>query len=363
MSEKKVIGIRGLDEKIYDEIQKYAKETNQNIAEIFNQALEQFLKTQQNYNPPQVVSGHSKFIVNVEALQHLSPLRVENVERVIIDNDEKLTLELIEKNLEGIKNAEAIYVPQRLYYLIIKKSKHCDKIEPYEGVYRVEETLEFNSTVKLTKNMLERFQQQNKRVKIRAYGDLWIDYYVPVELFDDVVTRINAAAGFYCSEELQPIALTKAVVTGNLGIIDENNNPIEIQQVSSGRGDRRTRRHGPHAPPEAPFIDLSAIADAVKEIKRSLTDFGPQFSEKIAEAFKNIEITEESVDFSPSKKKRTRYQPKKSADGGETKKDPLEEGKAEIKIKFETDEDKQRSAAKEDEDDTFNNEYDSNNDI
>ncbi|HKZ42833.1 MAG TPA: hypothetical protein VJ044_17855 [Candidatus Hodarchaeales archaeon] len=291
MSEKRVIGIRGLDECLYDEIQNYAKKSEQNIADIFNKALELFLKeTAKGYRPPVIVSGHSRFIINGDALVHLAPLRVENCERVVVENDEKLTPELVETNLEGIRNADEIHVPQRLYYLIVKKAKNAERIIPYEGKYRTEETLEFNSPIKISKGMLDRFQQQNKRIKIIADGDLWIEFNVPVDLFDDVVSRVEVDGAFFCSEELQPIALTKAVVSGNLGVIDENNTPLEVQQVT--RAPRHSRHRRPGAPP--PFIDLSGIADAIRDIKRSIADFGPQVQEELKEAFKdlNVEVSE-----------------------------------------------------------------------
>ncbi|MFW9928195.1 MAG: hypothetical protein ACFFD1_02260 [Candidatus Thorarchaeota archaeon] len=304
MSEKRVIGIRGLDESIYDEIQKIAKEKNQNIADIFNDALRQYLISLDNdYIPPNIISGHMKFIVNSEALIQLNPLRIENVDKVIIENDEKLTLDLIETNLEGIKSANYVYVPQQFYYIIIKKSKHCQNIEPYEGKYRAEENLEFNSSVKITSSMLERFKNQNKRVRIKAYGDIYFDYKIDTDLFDEVVSSLKINGGLYCSEELQPIVLTKGSVTGNLGIIDENNNPIEVTQVNSKiNGKQRRRENVP-----APFIDLSGISEAIKEVKRALSDLGPEFQDNIKKAFTNSDLDGE-YSF---KKKRKKYHPSK----------------------------------------------------
>lgn len=314
MSEKRVIGIRGLDESIYDEIQKHAKETSRNVADIFNDALMQYLQTiKEGYTPPNVVSGHSKFIINSEALTQLNPLKIENVERVIIENDDNLTVDLIESNLEGIKNAIIVYVPQRLYYIIIKKSKNCENIEPYEGAYRIEETLEFNSNLKITSNMLERFKQQNKRIRIKANGDLWFDYQIESQLFDEIVSRIRVNGGLYCSEDLQPFVLTKGSVSGNLGIIDENNNPIEVTQVNTKK-QRRTRRSDSHS---SPFLDLSGISDALREIKTSFLDLGPELQDNIAKAFENIEIDGEKI----RRKKRRKYP-----------------GKAEVRIDIDSDE-------------------------
>ncbi|MHA1982754.1 MAG: hypothetical protein ACW967_00260 [Candidatus Hodarchaeales archaeon] len=303
MSEKRVIGIRGLDESIYNEIQKHAKDTSKNVSDIFNEALTQYLQTiKEDFTPPNIISGHSKFIINSEALNQLKPLKIENVEKVIIENDEKLTIDLIETNLEGISNSIVVYVPQRLYYIIIKKSKNCENIEPYEGVYRIEETLEFNTSLKITSNMLERFKQQNKRIRIKANGDLWIDFKVDPQLFDEVVSRIRANGGLYCSETLQPIILTKGSVSGNLGIIDENNEPVEVTQVNTKR-EKRSKKHASHT---SPFIDLSGIADAVRELKKTFIDLGPELEENLKKTFENLNFDEEDI----KRKKRQKYSPK-----------------------------------------------------
>ncbi|MHA1992559.1 MAG: hypothetical protein ACXACX_21525 [Candidatus Hodarchaeales archaeon] len=303
MSEKRVIGIRGLNESIYNEIQKHAKDTNKNVSDIFNEALIQYLQTiKEGFTPPNIISGHSKFIINSEALRQLTPLKIENVEKVIIENDEMLTIDLIESNLEGISNAIVVYVPQRLYYIIIKKSKNCETIEPYEGVYRIEETLEFNTSLKITSNMLERFKQQNKRIRIKANGDLWIDFKVDPQLFDEVVSRIRTNGGLYCSEALQPIILTKGSVSGNLGIIDENNDPIEVTQVKS-KFERRSRKHPSH---KSPFIDLSGISDAIRELKSTFVDLGPELQENLKKTLENLNFDEEGI----KQKKRQKYSPK-----------------------------------------------------
>ena len=353
MSEKRVIGIRGLDEKVYDEIQKYAKETDQNIADVINKALEEYIQSHRNYKPPQVVSGHSKFVINSDALIHLNPLRVQNVERVIIENDAKLTPELIESNLDGIYYAERIYTPQRLYYIILKKAKNCEKIEIYENQYKEDKRLQFNATAKITKNLLDRFAQQNTRIRIRANGDLWIDYHVPIDLFDEVVTGIEFNWAIYCSEELKPISLTKATVSGDLGIIDENNVPIEVQQVSrTGR-----RSHIPpktSVPPGSPFIDLSGISDAIKDLKDNLTGFGPQLQETIQDALKNMNIdvdVDEDVEKEDDRfrKKKIKVTPKHKVILRKDMKEPSEsEDEVKIDIKDENDHTKENSDLAED---------------
>lgn len=333
MSEKRVIGIRGLDEKVYDEIQKHAKETDQNIADVINKALEEYIQSHRNYKPPQVVSGHTKFIINSDALFHLNPLRVQNVEKVVVENDAKLTSELIESNLDGIYGAERVYTPQRLYYVILKKAKNCDKIEIYEDQYKEEKRLQFNSTAKITKNLLDRFAQQNTRIRIRSNGDLWIDYHVPIDLFDEVVTALEVNGAFYCSEELQPVALTKATISGDLGTIDENNVPIEIQQVS------RSGRHRSHVPPRSPsgspFIDLTGISEAIKELKSNLAGFGPQLQETIQDALKNVDVNIESEDEEEEdpdfRKKKIKVTPKQKII---LKKDKIKSSEPEYEVKI-----------------------------
>ena len=122
VSEKRVVGIRGLDLQIYEQIQELARKKNDNVANIINDALKRYLLNSDDvvYTAPQIISGQSKFEVTAEALRQLTPLRIEDVNTVIIlDDTNEITTEMIDKDLESISRVEKIYVPNRLYYIIL----------------------------------------------------------------------------------------------------------------------------------------------------------------------------------------------------------------------------------------------------
>ena len=118
MSEKRVVGIRGLDLQIYEQIQELARRKGDNVANIINEALKRYLSSSDdvNYTAPQTISGQSKFEITADALHELSPLRIEDVATVVVlDDNNEITTEMINQDLESIIRSQEIFVPDRLY--------------------------------------------------------------------------------------------------------------------------------------------------------------------------------------------------------------------------------------------------------
>ena len=163
---------------------------NDNLANIIKDALKKYLQTIDDveYIAPQIISGQSKFEVTAEALKQLSPLRIEDVNTVIIlDDNNEITTEMIEKDLESISRVEKIYVPNRLYYIILRKAKNIVDIQKFQEPWKEEVTLNFGANAKINRTMLEKFKKENKRLKIVVSGrDLLIENDISVDMFEEL---------------------------------------------------------------------------------------------------------------------------------------------------------------------------------
>lgn len=314
MSEKKVIGIRGLDLNVYEQIQELARIKNESIATVFNEALRKYLVSNKevDYEAPHLISGQSRFELTVEALEKLNPLKIEDVGTLIILDDlNEISENLIQSNLEGIIRVQEIFCPKRLYYAVLMKSKNVGEITSYEGKWREEKVLRFFSSTKLTANILQRFKDENYRLKlVVSSGDLYLSPDISLELFDDVISHILVKGNLAVSDDLYASLLTKGTVEGAVQLLNKEGEPID--QIQYGydffthddpkKGKKKQKTQSPQF--NFPFIPgLETLFESIEEIK-----------EGVKSALENLDIeTELNLDdFSTKKikkKKRERVKP------------------------------------------------------
>lgn len=320
MSEKRVVGIRGLDLQIYEQIQELARMKNDNVANIINEALKKYLQNtdEVEYIAPQTVSGQNRFELTAEALIQLSPLRIEDVNTVIVldgKGEEEITTEMINRDLESINRTQTIYVPTKLYYVILKKAKNVVDVIKYDPPYREQKTLNFPSNTKLSLKILEQFKKENKRLRIIVSGgDLLLEPDIPVDVFEEIISELKVKGNLIVSEDLYASVLTKGSIEGSVQLIDKTGKTVDQIQFGnvSYDNDRETSsKTKKGSKNKQPFNfsfnpGMDTLFDSIEEIKNG-----------IAQTLKNLNIDENFSDAINSemnkemKKKRERVKPNK----------------------------------------------------
>ena len=280
-SEKRVVGIRGLDLQIYEQIQELARKKNDNVANIINDALKKYLQNTDDieYTAPQTISGQTKFEITADALKQLSPLRIEDCSTVIIvDENNEITSDMIEKDLESITRAQEIYVPTNLYYVILKKAKNVNNVIKYDGSWREETTITFGANAKVNLSMLEKFKEENKRLKIIVSGgDLLIQNDISVDMFDDMISELKVKGNLIVPEDLYASVLTKGSIDGSVQLIDKEGKPVDQIQfgnVSSGPEAKKGSKKAKSGASPFTFTfnpGMDTLMDSIEELKDGLS--------------------------------------------------------------------------------------------
>ena len=266
---------------------------NDNVANIINDALKKYLQNTDDveYTAPQTISGQSKFEITAEALKQLSPLRLEDISTVIIlDDSGEITTDMIEKDLDSIVRAQEIFVPAKLYYVILKKAKNVNNVIKYEGSWREETTISFGANAKLNASMLEKFKKENKRLKIIVSGgDLLIENDISVDMFEDMISELKVKGNLIVPEDLYASVLTKGSIEGSVQLLDKEGKPgeqIQFGNVSS-KGGTKSKRDKKNASPFTFTFNpgMDTLFDSIEEIK-----------DGIAKTLKNLNIDPDMAD-------------------------------------------------------------------
>ena len=279
MSEKRVVGIRGLDLQIYEQIQELARRKGDNVANIINDALKKYLTSSEDvdYTAPQTISGQSKFEITAEALKQLSPLRIEDVSRVVIIGDD-ITVAMIDENLESIIRSQDIFVPDRLFYVILKKSKNVNNVIKYSGLWKEETTLNFGANAKLNSKMLDKFKQENKRLKVIVTGgDLLIENDITVDMFEEMISELKVKGNLIVPEALYASVLTKGTIEGSVQLTDKEGKIFDQIQFGNvpNAGDESEKGSKRSSKSKSPFTftfnpGMDSLFDSIEEIKEGL---------------------------------------------------------------------------------------------
>ncbi|MHA2340659.1 MAG: hypothetical protein ACXADW_02225 [Candidatus Hodarchaeales archaeon] len=128
---EKVIGIRGLDERLYREISRIAKKNGVSVAELINPLLAKYRFDSGSENGS-TISNIKTLELNNEELVNLDDeiINLVNIKNLLLGPD--ITIETFKK-IKKIEQINKIWVPSHLYLQVLKKAKHCKNIEKYKG--------------------------------------------------------------------------------------------------------------------------------------------------------------------------------------------------------------------------------------
>jgi len=130
--EKEVIGIRGLDPNLYNQILVKAKETGKNVSELINDALRRYLD--QVLAIPitaPVVFGEGAVSLRISKgdLEKLGKVIIRGAVSVKFAEDvDEVT---IEEHVVAVENCVSVSVPQPAYVSVMKKVRNCASIGSY----------------------------------------------------------------------------------------------------------------------------------------------------------------------------------------------------------------------------------------
>lgn len=126
-SDREVIGIRGLDSNLYQQMLAKAKELGKNVSELMNDALKLYL------NQVLAASTIGEGSVNLE----LSKTDLEKLGKVIIRGvvhvkfSEDVDDKTIEEHVVALENCVNVTVPKQAYLNAVTRAKNCINIKPY----------------------------------------------------------------------------------------------------------------------------------------------------------------------------------------------------------------------------------------
>lgn len=219
---------------------------------------------------------------------------------------------MIEQDLESISRAQEIYVPTKFYYVILKKAKNVNNVIKYDGTWREETTITFGANAKVNLSMLEKFKQENKRLKIVVTGgDLLIQNDISVDMFDDMISELRVKGNLFVPENLYASVLTKGSIDGSVQLIDKEGKTVEQIQfgnVSAGVDSKKGSKKAKSGASPFTFTfnpGMDTLMDSIEELKDGLS-----------KVFQNLNIDDEISDAINSEikkgiKKKHRVKPTK----------------------------------------------------
>ena len=181
---------------------------------------------------------------------------------------------MIENDLESIVRVQQIFVPSRLYYVILKKSKNVNEVIKYNPPWKEEIPLNFGANAKLNFKMLEKFEKENKRLKITVTGgDLLIENDISVEMFEEMISELKVKGNLIVPEDLYASVLTKGTIEGSVQLTDKEGkifDQIQFGNVSGSKTESSPSKKDTKS--KAPFSftfnpGMDTLFDSIEEIK------------------------------------------------------------------------------------------------
>ncbi|MFW9905488.1 MAG: hypothetical protein ACFFFH_14195 [Candidatus Thorarchaeota archaeon] len=211
----KVIGIRGLDARLYKDISRIAKKNGVSVAELINRILAKY-----RYS---FIGENDNTISNIDSLElfeeDLANLDDEGINIIGIKNL-SLGKDVTHKSFNKIRNIEhieRIWVPSHLYLPLVKKARNCHHIEKYKGdkIPRVVEK-SFDSDVHLTPSFFEYFLDEEQMVDLTVYGELRIDKDVTLDDFKSVIYNLRVDNDIQAPRHLIGFLFAKSICYGEI---------------------------------------------------------------------------------------------------------------------------------------------------
>ncbi len=212
---EKVIGIRGLDERLYREISRIAKKNGVSVAELINPLLAKYRFNSESENGS-TISNIKTLELNNEELVNLDDetINLVNIKSLLLGPD--ITIETFKK-IKKIEQINKIWVPSHLYLLVLKKAKHCKNIEKYKGDH-LPSVLQksFDSDVHLSKTFFEYFIETGEMVDLTVGGELFIDNDISLSDFKEVIYSLQVDGDIQAPRHLIGYLFAKAECYGEI---------------------------------------------------------------------------------------------------------------------------------------------------
>ncbi|PWI48090.1 hypothetical protein CEE45_08680 [Candidatus Heimdallarchaeota archaeon B3_Heim] len=197
----KVIGIRGLDTRLYKDLSKIARKNGLSVADLINRLFAKYRYDSVGENG-NTISNVSSLELNEEELVTLDDeiINIVGVKNLLLSPD--ITPETFQK-IKRVENVERIWVPSHLYLLLLKKVKNCYKIEKFKGD-RLPQVVQksFDSDVHLTSSFFDYFLETDQQVDLRVYGELRIDTDVSLDDFRQVIYNLAVDGDIHAPKHL-----------------------------------------------------------------------------------------------------------------------------------------------------------------
>ncbi|MFX0013954.1 MAG: hypothetical protein ACFFB2_12785 [Promethearchaeota archaeon] len=217
---EKVIGIRGLDSRLYKDISRIAKRNGISVAELINRVLARYRYTSIGENG-NTISNIDSLELDEEELRNLGDeeINIIGVKNLLLGPD--ITRDTFKK-IQKIEHIERIWVPSHLYLHLVKKAKDCSKIEKYRGdrLPRVVQK-SFDSDVHLTRSFFEYFLDTEQMVDLTVYGELKIDEDVSLDDFKNVIYHLRVDHDIQAPRHLIGILFAKSQCYGEIEEIED----------------------------------------------------------------------------------------------------------------------------------------------
>ncbi|MHA2138846.1 MAG: hypothetical protein ACW98G_13280 [Candidatus Hodarchaeales archaeon] len=211
----KVIGIRGLDARLYKDISKIARKNGLSVAELINRlfAKYRYESVSENGN---TISNIAKLELHEDELNNLDDeiINIVGVKKLLLSPE--ITPETFQK-IKRIENVEQIWVPSHLYLLLLKKVKNCYTIEKYKGD-RLPQVVQksFDSDVHLTSSFMDYFLETDQQVDLKVYGELRIDEDISQEDYKEVIYKLSVDGDIHAPKHLLGILFATAKCYGEI---------------------------------------------------------------------------------------------------------------------------------------------------
>ena len=219
---KEVIGIRGLDKRLYKDIGRIAKNHGIGVADIINPLLAKY--RYETFNDNHNTIGNIKTLeLHQEELANLDDeevIHLVSIKTLLLGPD--ITAEAFKK-IGRIEYINRIWTPSHLYLPLLKKAKNCKNIEKYKGD-RLPLVLQksFDTNVHLSQSFFEYFLETEEMVDLTVYGDLHIDSDIKLGDFKKVIYSLHVDGNIQAPRHLIGYLFAKAECYGSIEESDED---------------------------------------------------------------------------------------------------------------------------------------------
>ncbi len=215
LKSNKVIGIRGLDARLYKDISKIARKNGLSVAELINRLFAKYRYDSSGENG-NTISNITSLELHEDELVSLEDdvINIIGVKKLLLGPD--ITPATFQK-IKRIETVNQIWVPSHLYLLLLKKVKNCPKIEKYKGE-RLPQVIQksIDSDVHMTSSFLEYFLENDQQVDLKIYGELRIDSDISLQDFKDVIYNLEVDGDIHAPKHLIGILFAKAKCFGEI---------------------------------------------------------------------------------------------------------------------------------------------------